>query len=472
MLARLYVAAACLVLGLGSACGDDAADANGTGTTNGSNGSNGSVVNGEADAGPDGDPDAAAPVDAGPNTDADAGVPDAQTPDATAEPECTENADCSGATPFCDLAVSECAAAPRGGLIGWGDGSFESVDFEAIYASGNVDHATDLAFNPAGNNEIWVSHRYAPNELPCDAPPTGGTSGCFALQGSTTTIFDAGTAQQTSTWIMDFNAWHFMRRPPAIAWGDDGFFATCGEARTGNYLDSGPDFIGPSLWTSDPEIYRNWDVNSAPRGWNGTHMDMLHASPYCMGIAHESGNAYWVANGQIGSFDRYDFNEDHGPGQADHSDGEVFRYVPGTLTRVPFVPGHLEFHDGLIYAADTGGGRIVSFDPTGAVEVGGIEPQYEPLRRSSSFEGGTVTELVSPGGILDTPSGLAIHDDVLYVSDNATSQIHAFELDGTWLRSLDTGLPAGSLAGIEVSPDGQMYFVNMPRAEVLRIIPK
>lgn len=429
-----------------------------------------------ATGGPDGGPDAA--VDLGAfdmgsgSTDAGPSDMGGGEMDAGVDPECEVNSDCSGDTPYCDPIAAVCAPPPRGGLIGWGNGTTDSVVLESIHAASEAAQATDLAFNPSEPEQLWMVHRFVPRDAPCDQPP-GDTSGCFELQGSTTTIFDYGTPQQSTQWIMDFNAWHFMRRPPAIAFGDNGFFATCGEARTGNYLDDQrADFIGPSLWTSDPEIYRNWEPNEAPRGWNGTHMDMLHATPFCMGIAHERDNVYWVANGQIGSFDRYNFNEDHGPGQADHSDGVIFRYAIGTVTRVPFVPGHLEFHDGKVYAADTGGGRIVSFDPEGAVRVGSIEPQYEPLADSATFEGGTLSEVVAPGGLLVRPSGLAIHDGVLYVSDNATSQIHAFELDGTHLRLLQTGLPPGSLAGIEAGPDGLLYFVNLPESEVLRIVPQ
>lgn len=460
---------AAALLTFAAACGDDNAAENGAGT-NGT-GTNGSSTNGSTNGG--GTADAGVTPDSGSgNGSVDAGAPaaDAGPADSGSEPPCESNADCSGDTPFCDLEAAVCAPPPRGGLIGWGDGSTASVTIESIYRAPQTEAAqtTDLTFNPEGNNEIWLSHRMEPNDLPCNQ---ADRRGCFALQGSTTTIFDAGTPDQTEQWIMDFNAWHFMRRPPAIAWGENGFFATCGYARTGNFLDDQADFIGPSLWTSDPEIYRNWEVNNTPPGWNGTHMDMLHASPWCLGIAHEMGNAYWVANGQIGSLDRYDFKADHGPGQADHSDGEVQRYAIGTLLREPFVPGHLEYHDGVVYAADPGNGRVIGFDPAGAEQVGGIRPQYEPLAFDATYSGGTLTELVPPGGRITTPSGLAIHDDVLYVGDNATGDIHAFELDGTWLRSLDTGLPEGHLAGIEVSPDGVMYFVDMLGSEVSRILP-
>ena len=75
------------------------------------------------------------------------------------------------------------------------------------------------------------------------------------------------------------------------------------------------------------------------------------------------------------------------------------------------------------------------------------------------------------GDVLVEPSGLALHDGVLYVADHATSELHAFDLDGTHLRSLDTGLPEGTLSGIEVGPDGRLWFVEMGEGAVYRVDP-
>ncbi|MEL6183120.1 MAG: hypothetical protein AAFU79_00755 [Myxococcota bacterium] len=416
------------------------------------------------------------------NADCSGATPVCDAPGVCVEPLCQTNADCSGATPVCD-APGICAEPPRAGNLGWGDGSMQSVDFTEIHASIRADEAVDLEFSRANPNELWVLHRETPNEFSCTQFVR---SGCDALPGSTTTIFNPGQPDQTETWVQDWNAWHFMRRPPAIAWGENvagsrlgvswganTFFATCGEARTGNFTDSDADFIGPSLWTSEPSIYRNWTQNDIPAGWNGSHMDMLHASPDCTGIAHETGAAFWVANGQTGSLDRYDFVEDHGPGQADHSDGMIHRYAMGTLTRVAFTPGHIAFHEGKIYAADTGASRVVVFDPMGAQRSGPLSPQYEQLADSATFTGGTVTELVAPGGVLQRPSGLEIRDGMVYVSDAQTSQFHAFDLtDGSLVRSLETGLPPGSLAGFTFDAEGNVFFVDVPSSAVRRIDPK
>jgi hypothetical protein len=403
-----------------------------------------------------------------PSDPADAGSPasDAAAPDAG--PECRTRADCAAPRPYCDPSGT-CAAPPVGGAIGWGDGSPGSVTLEKVFTSPMAREATDLAFHNVREGELWVLHRQRESSEPCDSRRQT-RAGCGALEGSVTIIDQPGTDAQRSTWKKDANAWHFMRRPPALAFGVNEFFATCGEARTGNYLDDRADFIGPTLWLSTEEWF---GVNPPPDpSMNGTHFDMLHATPLCMGIAHERDNVYWLFNGSVGSFDRYDFKEDHGPGADDHSDGEIFRYAEGTLTRVPGVPGHLFFNadDNHVYAADTGGGRVVKLDTqTGFVDRP-LRPVYEPLAESGIVLDAVVTEVVPPG-LLERPSGLELRDGVLYVSDNATSRIHAFDLEGNLLRSLDTGLPAGTLAGMSFSPEGVLYFVDLTNSDVYRVIP-
>ncbi len=351
-----------------------------------------------------------------------------------------------------------------------GNGSAKLV---SIYTPEAAREATDLDFDPQ-SGVLWVVLReYAPND-PCTA---SNASGCYALQGSTLQITGANTESPTSKRQMDANAWHFMRQPSSIAFGqvDDrpnatqgsSEFATCHEWRTGNYDDGEPDFIGPSLWTTDPAVY----PNNGPGG-NGSHLDMLHASPFCMGIAHQRAAVYWVFNGKLGSIDRYNFNEPHVPGGEDHSDGEISRYVTGELSREERVPSHMDFEPlgRFLYIADTGNKRIVRLDTTTGTASGPISPQYEELNVSATMTGAELAEVVSPG-TLDLPSGLAIAGDTMYVTDQATSFIYAFDLEGNLLNQFDTGLQAGSLAGITIGPEGKAYIVDQRTSEVFRIDP-
>ena len=40
-----------------------------------------------------------------------------------------------------------------------------------------------------------------------------------------------------------------------------------------------------------------------------------------MGIAYETGNVYWIFDGNNNDIVRYDFVADHGPGNTFHDDG-------------------------------------------------------------------------------------------------------------------------------------------------------
>jgi hypothetical protein len=263
----------------------------------------------------------------------------------------------------------------------------------------------------------------------------------------------------------DGNAWHFMRRPTSIAFGENGNLSTCGEARTDNYEDEATDYSGPVLWSSDPTIFGALPTASQ----NGTHIDMLHDSPFCMGIAHERDNVYWVFNGQLGALDRYDFHAPHVIGGEDHSDGEFSRYVEGELQRVPEVPSHLAFDHSRaqLYVADTAGGRILRL-ATDSGAAGADVPTLDPLSVHRRVDGASLVEFVAAGS-LTAPSGIALAADRVIVTDHATSRIWWFKLDGTPLGSVDTGLPAGSLSGIAVGPEGKLYLSDLSTGTAYRV---
>ena len=68
---------------------------------------------------------------------------------------------------------------------------------------------------------------------------------------------------------------------------------------------------------------------------------------------------------------------------------------------------------------------------------------------------------------LDPPLTPALHDGLLYVGDNATGVVHAFDLEGVAIDSVGTG--ARDLMGIEAGPDGRLYVVDARENRVLRI---
>ena len=314
----------------------------------------------------------------------------------------------------------------------------------------------DLAFNPLRPEELWV--------------PNFGDDSMVIIHGATG---DAPAPERRK----DSNANHFMAKPAAIAFGQDetsfgtpGTFGTCGESRN-TYDDKAPpnDFLGPTLWSSDLSIFAKKNPNGL-----GSHLDMLHNTPLCVGIAHETANRYWVFGGLKNSIDRYDFKKDNNIGQDDHSDGESYQYVTGQVKYVKGVPSHLFFHeaDAMLYIADSGSSRVAKLDTTSGKKGKSIQPKEE-MGVATLMDGALLTDVVAAdSGLLQTPSGLEIHNEFIYVSDNATSRITAFTLAGEQVNYLDTGLPAGSLAGMAFGPDGKLYLVDMIGDRVLRIDPK
>ena len=150
---------------------------------------------------------------------------------------------------------------------------------------------------------------------------------------------------------------------------------------------------------------------------------------------------------------------------------EIAQYVMGEVLRVPNVPSGLVYDNDakLLYAADTGHKRIVKLDTSTATDTGPL-PTMEPAT-PEQWDGATLTDLVPPG-TLEAPSGMVLDDGLLYVGDNAQSRIYAFDLAGKLARSLDTGLPKGSIAGLAIGPDGKVFFVDMVGARIYRIDPK
>jgi hypothetical protein len=343
-------------------------------------------------------------------------------------------------------------ATPGAPQLGTGDHSPTSVTFSTIATMADgLNQPRDLAFNPLRPEEMWVVSHKDDSVLLINGAPTAG----------------ALTYERRK----DGYALHFMEESTSLAFGADpttfnkpGTFGTCGESRnTYNGQAEENDFMGPVLWSSDLSVFAMMNPNGL-----GSHLDMLHNTPLCMGIAHEVDNRYWVFNGLAGSIDRYDFVKDDGIGNDDHGDGLTWRYVEGQVKREPGVPSHLawDMPTETLYIADTGNGRIAKLagrSGTGGSVVPGLETPIKMMNDS------TIATLTTTD--LQKPSGLELYEDLLFVSDNATSKILAFDLDGELVNYIETGLPAGSLGGITFGPDGILYFVDTPGSRVLRIEP-
>ena len=354
----------------------------------------------------------------------DTGIaPDAETPDTTpVEPE---------------LAVPE-----------FGTEETRSI---AAFASGSdgLDRPRDLEFDPQMPENLWVFSQ--------------NNDGVVIL-------FNAGTPEQETELFLDAFRSHFMEEVSSVSFGDAGDFGTCQESRN-TYDDQAPgnDFMGPALWDADLSVFAA--VHQDPNGvMLGSHIDMLHQSPLCMGIAHYQDNEYFVFDGLNGHVVYYDFQEDHGPGFDDHSDGIVYRFPEMELTRVPGVPGHMLYDDAtnLLFVADTGGQRVLAYEVGSAVRGRDLIADNEPLADFAEFVDAEFDVLVGEG--LEEPSGLALVENRLFVGDHATGEIIAFDINtGEELGRIDT-LSEG-LMGIEVGPDGRLWFVDGEAEEVLVLTP-
>ena len=363
--------------------------------------------------------------------------------------QCKTDAECAGSAdkPVCDVPTGACSALPPGSEIGHGDGTIASVTLTELYSVGAAAKLVDLSFDIGKPDVVWVVG-YGDNSI------------------------HIGTGMDTETptfkRIVDPAARHFMYKPPAIATGSPTLWATCGD-NDNSQNGKANLFMGPATFTTDLAV-----LGQRTSGGLGSHFDMLHQSPNCRGIAHQANSVFWVFNDYDKSLDKYDFGKSHEPGGDDHSDGSIFRYAEGKVKgATDGTPSHIFFdsEDNFLYVADTGSKRILRLDTASGTKGGPLERTNEPLKDEGVMTGATL-EVIVDAGVLEKPSGLEVRKGLIYVTDAATSTFHVFDKTGKLLRSLDTGLPAGSLAGFAFGPADKIYFTDKVAGRVLRIDPQ
>lgn len=307
---------------------------------------------------------------------------------------------------------------------------------------------TDLDFFPIlAKNELWVVN---------ERTETTG--------GSTLTIYDAGQPDQTFLHRVDGNAWHFMSLPTGIAFSDGNFnFATSPGVKDANH--NGGTFTGPALWSSDPDIY------AQPSGGNGSHLDMLHGSPYSMGVAHEADNVFWVFDGWNETIVRYDFQEDHGPGNDDHADGLVRRYIEIQVKKDGFVPSHmvLDKASGWLYAVDNGNDRVLRLDINSGAVVSDLPLINEPLAEHSEMGNVTWEVIVDQG--LNRPCGIEIIENRLLVSDYANGDIIVYDIENDFVELGRIATGQAGITGIKIGPEGEIWYTNRTQNTLKKIVP-
>jgi len=336
-----------------------------------------------------------------------------------------------------------------------------SVDFVSITTVGTsadgLKGPRDLAFHPTVSGQLWVVNR----------------------DDESVTIFsDLGTTGQSSRRVWNPEGAHFLAQPAALAFSDNGNFATIHETsqETQGPVSSGgtpSDFMGPTLWSSDQSTFN---------GGHSGHLDMMHNSPLGMGIAWERDNAFWIFDGYHASITRYDFRQDHGPGGTWHDDGTVERYVEGEIRREANVPSHMEIDHARnhLYIADTGNNRIARLDTTSGFRLESLPVSeiYDCTQSGCSeyfrMSDANVSTFVDGAALgLQKPSGLAYDalNRIVFVSDFATGSIYAFDDGGELMDQLNLGRQ-NAIMGIELGAEGRLYVVDNKANEILRIEAK
>lgn len=316
-----------------------------------------------------------------------------------------------------------------------------------------LDQPVDLDFNrvPGKTDELWVLN--------------------YGLGGSSVSIFfHAGTPQQVSQYREDSHNGHFMINCPALAMGANGNFGTVQEVRNsvGNQTST---FMGPVLWMTDTSVFArmyqsNWDAGKPL----GSHIDMLHQSPFSMGIAAEKDNIYWVFDGHNGNLVKYDFAVPHTIGGDDHSDGKVWRYPEVMLERVPGLPAHmiLDSASGWLYIVDNAKQRVIRVNTKSGIKAKTLAAIDEPLALYWEMKNTTQQVYIDTG--LVAPSGIDIMNGRLVVTDNANGDIRIYDATGAkgvYLGKIATG--AQNLLGIKIGPDGSLWYVDATANTVTRL---
>lgn len=317
--------------------------------------------------------------------------------------------------------------------------------------SQSVAKPRDLDFKP-NTNELWVAN-------------LGGNNG-----GSMVIFYDAGLPTQYSQYRKDSHTGHFKAYPSAFAFGDYGFFANTNEIKSTGGANS--TFMGPALWSADTAIFArvfqsDW-VSGLPLG---SHYDMLHQSPFAMGIAHDSAHAYWVNDGHNGNICKYDFVIHHGPGYDDHSNGKIWRFSEVEVTRVPNIPSHmvLDKSSGWLYFIDGGSKTLKRMDTKSGAVTGTLNPPAsgsEALNGYWRVGGATVEELDT---YTTQPCGIDIMDNRLIVSDHTTGDIYLYSVgtEVTLIKTIVTGKPG--IMGVKFGPDSKIWCVNNTDNAVYRL---
>ena len=327
---------------------------------------------------------------------------------------------------------------------------------DGLYRPRDLDFHTDSS-RP---NELWVI-----NENSAIFDPNYG--------GSTVTFYNAGSDSQWMDYRKDSYSAHFMNTASAIAFSSNGGFANTLDIQDANGNPNGY-FSGCTLWEADTAIYARINQNGPELG---SHWDMLHQSPFSIGVAAESDNIYWLFDGFHNTIAKYNFQDphpDHEHGGEDHSDGLIYRYDEIYVKRVAGLSSHMviDRSNDMLYICDTGNQRIIRVN-INAGEIGSaLDPYGENIEGYYSMIGADFETIIDSG--LVSPTGIDIYNTFLLVSDYSTGEILVYDLEPTnqfqLVHRLATGI-VDDVMSIKVGPDGTIWFVSTNANKLYQILP-
>ncbi|KAG1660112.1 hypothetical protein FOA52_015092 [Chlamydomonas sp. UWO 241] len=299
----------------------------------------------------------------------------------------------------------------------------------------------DLGFHPT-TGELWVANN--------------DTQALTLLSGVASAL-GLGTAPLAAAIRTDRANYHYMARLTSVAFGRNGMLATCQESENDydglsdkNYfmenekyydgLSDKNDFVtetawGTVLWAAGAR----YDPNSEK--YTTTKLTLL----------------------------RYDFERPHTTvGLVDHSLANIRRYHDVEVTRVAGVPSHLAVdpHSSALFIADTGGDRVIIVDRTTGIfdrhARADQDGEYSVFTSSAPTFEYSIYKCVAHRVFANVtrPSGIAVNKHFVFVAEHDTGLISAFDKStGAHVRTVSSGTGPG-LMGLELGPDGALWFVN------------
>ena len=264
-----------------------------------------------------------------------------------------------------------------------------------------------------------------------------------------------------------------MHTASAIAFSDNGGFANTLDVQDANGNPSGY-FSGCTLWDSDTSIYARIHQNGPLLG---SHWDMVHQSPFSIGIAAETDNIYWMVDGYHSTIAKYDFQEphpDHEHGGEDHSDGIVYRYDEVNIERISGLSSHMVLDDvnDYLYICDTGNQRIIKLSLNAGAINYSLTPYGENLEGYYSMGGAEYETIIDSG--LTLPTGIDIYDNYLIISDYSNGDIIFYDLENLGinqeLKRLKTDR-TNDIMSIKVGPNGSIWYVGTNTNQLVQITP-